>query len=332
MATRATSTLGLPDSLSACLEHAPSPMAAVEGAMHTVRYVNPAFCMLVRKTQDELVGKPFSGTVPERDESLALLDRVFRTGASESHTSGEHADPRPVFSSCAMWPVVAGESTVGVIVQVITSAPLQEKTLAMNEALILGLLRQHKSHEAADQSNIELRTENTDRKQREEQIVALSLTDPLTGVANRRLMAQALTLEINRAERTGGKFSVCMVDIDHFKRVNDIHGHEAGDKVLVAFGELLRLHTRQTDIVARFGGEEFVILLPHTSLEYAIATANRIREAFAACRVEPLSNPVTASFGVVELAESEQGDALLRRADKALYEAKESGRNCVMPG
>ncbi len=214
----------------------------------------------------------------------------------------------------------------------IASAPLQEKTLAMNEALILGLLRQHKSNEAIDQSNLKLRSENTDRKQREEQMIALSLTDPLTGVANRRLMAQALTLEVTRAERTGGKFCACMVDIDHFKSVNDVHGHGTGDNVLVAFGELLRRHTRQTDIVARFGGEEFVILLPHTSLEYAIATADRIREAFAACRVEPLTDAVTASFGVVELIEGEQADALLRRADRALYEAKEAGRNRVMAG
>jgi two-component system cell cycle response regulator len=86
-----------------------------------------------------------------------------------------------------------------------------------------------------------------------------------------------------------------MADLDHFKRVNDTYGHEAGDKILAAVGDLLRRQTRATDIVARFGGEEFVVLMPHTYLENALGTAERIRAAVAACRVEPLPDPVTAT-------------------------------------
>jgi two-component system cell cycle response regulator len=121
-------------------------------------------------------------------------------------------------------------------------------------------------------------------------------------------------------------------DLDHFKRVNDTFGHEAGDKVLAAFGELLRKQTRATEIVVRAGGEEFVVLMPHTDLADGLATAERIRTAIATARIEPLPDGVTASFGVAELAGGEASDAFMRRVDKALYEAKHTGRNRVVVG
>ena len=123
-----------------------------------------------------------------------------------------------------------------------------------------------------------------------------------------------------------------MTDLDHFKRVNDTYGHDAGDKVLAAFADLLRKQTRATEILARFGGEEFIALMPHTGLKHALSTAERIRETLASTRIEPLSERVTASFGVAELTTGEEGDSLLRRVDKALYAAKNSGRNCVIAG
>jgi len=181
-------------------------------------------------------------------------------------------------------------------------------------------------------AQLDLAQTNLRLQQREAHILRLSLTDPLTGVGNRRHLEQALAQETARAERTGGTLCAFMADLDHFKRVNDIYGHETGDKLLAAFGKLLRQHTRTTDIVARFGGEEFVVLIPHTNLEDAAAAADRLRQALASARVEPLPNPVTVSIGVAELAAGERGEALLRRADKALYEAKQSGRNRVIIG
>ncbi len=173
---------------------------------------------------------------------------------------------------------------------------------------------------------------NLKLQQREAQIVEMSLIDPLTGVGNRRRLDQALGIEIARANRTVGRLCAFMADLDHFKRVNDIYGHEAGDSVLAAFGRLLREQMRPTDIVTRFGGEEFVVLMPDTDLENAVAAAERVRVAFAALRVKPLPDPVTASFGVAEFAAGEQGDDLLRRIDQALYAAKRSGRNRVVVG
>jgi diguanylate cyclase (GGDEF)-like protein len=179
-------------------------------------------------------------------------------------------------------------------------------------------------------AQLELAQINHKLQQREAQILTASLTDPLTGVGNRRRLEQALVVEANRAERTGGGFCAVMADLDHFKQVNDTYGHEAGDKVLAAFGDVLRRRTREVDIAARFGGEEFVVLMPATNLQDAVAIAERIRAAVAELRVEPLPEPVTASFGVAERVAGEPGDALLRRADAALYEAKRLGRNRVM--
>lgn len=170
---------------------------------------------------------------------------------------------------------------------------------------------------------------NVTLKQREVQIVEASLTDALTGVGNRRRLDQALATEISRVRRTGGTLSAIMADIDHFKRVNDDYGHGAGDKVLARLGATFRTQTRPTDIVARFGGEEFVVLMPHTGLAQAASKAEQLRNAVAAECIEPLPRPVTSSFGVAELSRGEDGDSFLARADAALYRAKEGGRNRV---
>lgn len=169
-------------------------------------------------------------------------------------------------------------------------------------------------------------------KQREAQIVEVSLTDALTGIGNRRKLEQALAAEIARVRRTGGTLCALMADLDHFKRVNDRHGHGAGDRVLERFAALLRAQTRPTDIVARYGGEEFAVLLPHTVLEQAVALAERVRGSIAAEKIEPLAEPITASIGAAQLREGEEGDALLDRADAALYDAKRAGRNRVVAG
>jgi signal transduction histidine kinase len=139
-------------------------MATVEGASHIVRYVNPAFCRLLKKTSKQLLGKQFREIMPEKDICVTLLDRVFRTGTSESHTEQEHSKPHPVFWSYTMWPVITDQHTVGVMIQVTETAQFHEKTLAMNEALILGSVRQHELTEAADSSNALLQTEIGERK------------------------------------------------------------------------------------------------------------------------------------------------------------------------
>lgn len=168
-------------------------------------------------------------------------------------------------------------------------------------------------------------------RQQETASAEAALTDALTGVGNRRRMDQALAVEIARVRRAAGsKLSAIMVDVDHFKRVNDVHGHAAGDKVLAEVGSLLRSQARETDIIARFGGEEFVILLPDATLSGASANAERLRASLAVQTIAPLPAPVTASFGVAELHPGEDAESLLGRIDAALYQAKQEGRNRVV--
>src|ERR1022692_2105220 len=167
MAAKQKSAHQPPDLLSLCLaitEHAPLRMAPVEGANHIVRCVNPAFCRLLDKPSEQLVGIPFCEMLPERDECVTLLDRVFRTGKPESHTEQQHSKPHPVFWSYTMWPVLADERPVGVMIQVTETAQFHENTLAMNEALMLGSLRQHELTEVADSLNVQLQSEITERK------------------------------------------------------------------------------------------------------------------------------------------------------------------------
>jgi diguanylate cyclase (GGDEF)-like protein/PAS domain S-box-containing protein len=173
------------------------------------------------------------------------------------------------------------------------------------------------------------RTEQALRES-EAAVRALSMTDPLTGLANRRRLDESLHTEVQRAQRYGHPLSAVIADLDHFKRINDAHGHPVGDRLLCVFGDILRAHCREVDLVARFGGEEFVILMPEVGLAEAQACAERMRSALADQVIAPLTQPVTASFGVAELAADEAEAALLRRADAALYEAKATGRNRVV--
>lgn len=181
------------------------------------------------------------------------------------------------------------------------------------------LLREH----AAAEANVNLR-------HREGQLLETSLTDSLTGVGNRRRLEQALATEISRVRRNGGSVCAIMADIDQFKLVNDVYGHGAGDSVLIRFSALLMSTTRPTDIVTRFGGEEFIVLMPQTVIAQALAKAEQFRSALAAELIEPLLKPVTSSFGVAELASGEDAESFLGRIDTALYRAKEAGRNKVI--
>jgi len=199
MTTISTST-PMPSDLSiACFDQAPLPMATVEGAMHIVRYVNPAFCRLIDRAEDAMVGKSFREMLPEKDECLALLDRVYRTGKSDSSAERKHSESRSVLSSYTMWPVMADERTMGVMILVNESAPLYEKTLAMSEALLLGALRQHELSATADLSNIRLHTEVGEHKQRERD--ALTLTQEVSHRIknNLQVVFALITREVNRA-------------------------------------------------------------------------------------------------------------------------------------
>jgi diguanylate cyclase (GGDEF)-like protein len=162
----------------------------------------------------------------------------------------------------------------------------------------------------------------------------LSVTDVLTGLANRRRLMTRLEEEVARARRYKTPLAVVMIDIDHFKQVNDVHGHAMGDEVLRNIGAMLKAGVRTTDLAARYGGEELTLVLPHTDIPAATLVAENLREKFAEFehRLDGIALKKTVSMGVT--ARDGQGDVpsaedLLKHADEALYRAKQNGRNRV---
>lgn len=159
----------------------------------------------------------------------------------------------------------------------------------------------------------------------------LSHRDTLTGLLNRRALYPLLLREAGRLRRCGEGYALLMVDIDHFKRVNDNHGHARGDAALVSVAQILRGVGRELDQVARLGGEEFCLLLPCTGHEGALHLGQRVREAVAAAAWHDLAHPLTVSVGVAAASDADEApDAVMARADAALYQAKAQGRDRVV--
>lgn len=169
-----------------------------------------------------------------------------------------------------------------------------------------------------------IREDITDKKRIEE----LSITDKLTSLFNRQKIDSALIQEFNRVARYGDSLSIIMVDIDKFKNVNDTYGHQAGDRVLTDVATILKTNVRSTDLPGRWGGEEFLILCPETDGEGARLLAEKIRNCIAEHNFSEVGH-LTASFGVSTHRSSDTQEDLIRRADEALYTAKEKGRNRV---
>lgn len=158
-----------------------------------------------------------------------------------------------------------------------------------------------------------------------------ALTDALTGVQNRRYFDEALNEYLREFQRIGRPVGLMIIDLDHFKRVNDTHGHDVGDEVLRTVAECLKDMTRYHDIVARLGGEEFAVVAPNMNIDLLMRLAERIRKAIAAAPVsrDRAKLRVTASMGLAVWDGQEDAEGLFRRADQNLYEAKRGGRNRI---
>lgn len=180
-------------------------------------------------------------------------------------------------------------------------------------------------------ANQQLKAEMDQREQIAQLLEETARTDFLTKLINRRAMHRFLQNEMARFERTGGTFSLVLVDIDHFKDINDRFGHDIGDDVLIALSRAFENAVREQDIVSRWGGEEFLILLPNTAQDDAFEQAERLRQLLDsdALQIERYRHRVTASFGVCEFSPGESLEFLLKQADVALYQAKALGRNRV---
>ena len=202
-----------------------------------------------------------------------------------------------------------GESTGALVVERGGSASVRIN------ASVVAMLAQFAAHAGLAHRNVRLMAE----------VKHLATVDGLTGLANRRTFETALNREVSRAVRSGDSLSLLLIDVDHFKKVNDVHGHQMGDDVLRHVGRVLAGGAREMDLPARYGGEEFAVLLPACAPEEALNVAERLRTGIAA-QDSPL--PVTASVGLATLHRNAvDGEGLVRAADEALYAAKQSGRN-----
>lgn len=214
------------------------------------------------------------------------------------------------------------ESHIQQLQLALTDYKQQDENLSESESLALQLKALASKVQQMEQNEADIRTRLAEEKQR-------SITDSLTGLPNREAYGEKLYEETQRWQCYGHPLSLAVVDIDFFKKVNDNYGHQTGDKVLKIVANAVSKRLREVDFMARFGGEEFVLLLPETSAENALGMLNRIREAIATApfRYQKEKITITVSIGIAEFNEGDNSEAVFAKADQALYDAKEGGRN-----
>ena len=245
---------------------------------------------------------------------------VISNDPANDNRAGGFPDRHPALDSFLGIPVFSGEQLVGEIGLANREGGYDEKLIESLEQVTTTLgqiIVGRWNREARHQAELEL--------------TVLAATDHLTGIANRRQFRERLDEEFNRADRYHESLSLVMLDLDHFKQVNDEYGHDVGDQVLVELTEQIKSQIREIDLFARWGGEEFLIMLPETDRDTARTMVERIRHHVES---HEFGQPphITISLGLVTLRSSDDPDTFISRADKALYKAKAAGRNCVVVG
>ncbi len=188
--------------------------------------------------------------------------------------------------------------------------------------------RNHSLEQQVAERTAELVRLNEALQQKAEENRLLAETDALTGAASRYRLERALQLECERARRFHQPFTVIAMDVDNFKQINDSYGHNAGDQTLINIVALVRRHIREIDLLARWGGDEFMVLLPNTGREDALVVASKFQALMASEPICPHA-PATMSFGLAEYQQDEQKESLMVRADRALYQAKQLGKDQI---
>jgi diguanylate cyclase (GGDEF)-like protein/PAS domain S-box-containing protein len=288
----------------------------ITDATGMIEWANPAFTALTGYELEEVLG------MNPRILKSGMMDRAFykmlwKTILDGQKWSGElwnlRKDGNVYCEEMHIAPVRALDERISNFVAV--KHDITERKHAEEEA------------ERAKQGLVLLNKELTEAN---EHILKMSQTDALTGLANRRTIDERMRYETARAGRLGCAFSVILGDLDHFKSINDEFGHLVGDRVLVATARVLADQARPYDLPARFGGEEFMVLLPESTLADAMTIAQRIRTAISGVAVPDLTREITMSLGISTWGHGDTLGALVGRADAALYQAKRRGRNRVM--
>jgi diguanylate cyclase (GGDEF)-like protein/PAS domain S-box-containing protein len=304
--------------LSAAIGSAASAVA-ISDPKGVCLWVNPAFTRITGYAPEEIVGRPLS-LLKSGVHDAAFYASLWQTILSGEVWQGEivnrHRDGHRY----------AEEQTI---------SPVRDETGRITHfvAVKQDVTERRRMEEGLRAANEILKTQLAEIEALQARLRDQAIRDPLTGVLNRRYLAETLGRETARARRDSRAYAVVILDLDHFKRVNDTYGHEAGDRVLVALADLLRAHTREGDVVCRYGGEEFVVLMPGSS---AVSAARRAEVWRTTLEAQPFTFrteevTVTLSAGVACFPDDGgDGEAILRAADEALYRAKGAGRNRVM--
>jgi diguanylate cyclase (GGDEF)-like protein len=260
-------------------------------------------------------------TLPSGSYILRIWARTFDGRVSGPVEFPFQVAPAPWLHPLAF--VLYGFLLVGGILSVLRlrTRVLKDRTVALGQAVWERTQTIEQQSHALETSNLELQQANLE-------LTRLSSTDALTQIYNRVKLDAVLSKEIARATRYQSEFSVILLDIDHFKKVNDTHGHLIGDAVLVRVAHILREHIRKSDTLGRWGGEEFLLVLPETDLDKACLLAEKLRQAIAA-ESFPVVGHKTCSFGIAAYDPTDTVAGLVERADQALYEAKNAGRNRI---
>ncbi len=283
----------------------------------------------------------FKAAVEHSSASILILDRdglityanpmlLHNSQYSEPELLGQHlrifrSDANPAALYEGMWAkLLSGESWRG---EMLTRP--KDGVLQWNDVSISPI-----TNAAGEITHfVVLNDDISERKKLEAELRQLATIDPLTGLLNRRSFFTLAEQEISRQRRHPGKLSVAMIDVDHFKSINDLYGHQAGDAVLRGLAEVCSGCMRETDILGRLGGEEFACVLAETSLDKAFQAAERLRFAVSSHKFlieDGCEIRITVSIGVAVLEATDSGmEVVLQRADQALYAAKQAGRDCI---
>jgi diguanylate cyclase (GGDEF)-like protein/PAS domain S-box-containing protein len=258
----------------------------------TLSFVNRAFSEYFKSTSEELVGQSFLNFIPQK----------------------ERDDLKSQYMSLT---------------------PQKPISIGTNKAMLNGKTRwlEWRKRAIFDEHGQILKyqvvgVDITERKLAEEKIHFFATTDSLTGIFNRREFTRLLENEMERAQRYGTPLSLIMYDLDSFKWVNDTFGHDVGDNVLRSVTDLVRENIRSVDLAGRWGGDEFMVLMPQSDLNAAMSVAEKLRQAIAGHSFEKIDG-ITASFGVTMFVPQDDSNSLLKRVDDSLYQAKKNGRNRI---
>jgi diguanylate cyclase (GGDEF)-like protein/PAS domain S-box-containing protein len=288
----------------------------ITDATGAIEWANPAFTALTGYELEEVLG------VNPRFLKSGMMDRAFYKGLWNTILDGQQW-------SGELWNL---KKDGDVYCEEMHIAPVRaiDETISNFVAVKHDITERKRAEDEAERAKQGLVLLNQELREANETILKISQTDALTGLANRRTLDERMRLEAARAERVGSGFSVILADLDHFKLINDEFGHLMGDRVLVATAEVFAQQARPYDLPARFGGEEFVVVLPESTLADAMAIAQRIRAAISKVSVSEVTRPITISLGISTWGHGDTVGALVGRADAALYQAKRRGRNRVV--